>query len=108
MKKYYDGEKSKNIYLRTTTDYGKTYNEYCVDEKDFCYAIAKACTDVLKQYGIYGYRYSTEYDTFDLHQLLFIKAYALECLDVRKLLNADEWVKKTNFDKEIELLLFDM
>lgn len=108
MTKYYDGVNSNNIYLKITTDYGETYKGYCVNEKDFCYAVAKACTDVLKQYGIYGYRYSTKYDTFKLHQLLFIKAYALDCLGVRELLNADEWAKKTDFEKEIELLLFDM
>lgn len=110
MTKHYEGEKSNSILLRITTDYGDTFEEFSVNEKDLCYATAKACTDVLKQYGIYGYRYSTEHDTFNFHQLLFIKAYALDCLETRDLLNGDEhgFSKKTDFNKEMELLLFDM
>ncbi|MBQ8605756.1 MAG: hypothetical protein IJ408_03385 [Clostridia bacterium] len=88
-----------------TTD-GEEYS-IAVDGKSFCYAVAKACTDVLKEYGIYGYRCSTEYDTFKLHQLLFIKAYALDCMQVRELVYQDD-CQKTDFNKEIELLIFDM
>lgn len=108
MTKYYQGKKANKIHIKITTDYGKTFKDFCVDEKDFCYATARACTEVLKEYGIYGYRYSTEYDTFKYHQLLFIKAYALDCLEVRELLKVDEFTKRTDFNKEMELLLFDM
>jgi len=106
----YESTAEDVITINITTDYGKTFREFTVDGRDFCYAVAKACTDALKQYGIYGYRYSTEYDTFYFHQLLFIKAYALDCMEARELTNADEqgWVQKTDFAKEIELLLFDM
>ena len=110
MTKHIEGEKANEILLRMTTDYGETYNEITMNDKDLCYAVAKACTEALKKYGIYGYRYSTEHDTFKFHQLLFIKAYALNCLETRELLNTDEdeYVKKTDFNKEMELLLFDM
>lgn len=110
MTKYHEADRKKNILIKITTDYGKTFKEFLVNDKDLCYAAAKACTDVLKEYGIYGYRYSTEHDTFNLHQLLFVKAYALDCMEVRELLDADEEgdSKKTDFSKELELLLFDM
>ncbi len=108
MTRYLEGDQKDKITVRITTDYGKTYNTFKVNEKDLCYAVAKACTYVLKKYGIYGYRYSTEYDTFDLHKLLFIKARALDCPQARALSDADRLSKKTDFNKEIELLLFDM
>ena len=90
--------------------YESPIKKFTVNTKDLCYAIAKACTEVLKQYGFYGYRYSTEYDTFNLHQLLYIKAFALSNFDARKLSPIDEsdWAMCTSFEKEIELLLFDM
>ena len=111
MTKNYEGEKTADLFFRITTDYGKTYNEFFVNEKDFCYAVAKACTEVLKEYGIYGYRYSTEYDNINLNHLIFIKAYALDCLEVRDFKNViDKHTStgKTDFNKEMELLLFDM
>jgi len=108
MTKYCEGDNTNQIVVRITTDYGDTYSEFKVNDKDLCYAVAKACTDVLKQYGIYGYRYTTELDIFDFNELLFIKARALDCLEVRELLKADQFSKKTDFNKEIELLLFDM
>ena len=68
-------------------------------------------TEVLKEYGFYGYRYSTEYDNINLNHLIFIKAYALDCLEVRDFKNViDKHTStgKTDFNKEMELLLFDM
>ena len=108
MTKYWEGDNTNQVAVRITTDYGETYVEFKINERDLCYAVAKACTDALKKYGFYGYRYSTEMDTFDLHKLLFIKARALDCSEVRELLNADQFSQKTDFNKEIDLLLFDM
>lgn len=107
MTKDYD-ENAHDINLKITTDYGETFKEFTVNDKDLCYAAAKACTEVLKEYGIYGYKHSTEYDSFNLNQLLFIKAYALDCYRARALIKVDELTEKTDFDKEVELLLFDM
>ena len=82
---------------------------YKVRYKDFCYAVSKACTYTLKSHGIYGYHYSTYEDDFNLRHLLFIKAVALDCLEVRELTDmGDKLGESTSFEKEIELLLFDM
>ena len=90
-------------------NYDVVLKQYTVKTKDLCYAVAKACTEVLKEYGIYGYRYSTEQDYFKIHQLLYIKSFALGNFEARELISEEnDWVKKTSFEKEIELLLFDM
>lgn len=108
MTKELDGD---TIILKKSSDYGETYEEeYRVNDKEFCYAVAKACTEVIKQFGFYGYRFSTEGEPIMIHQLLFLKAYALNNLEARELTAVDEWFDcyKSNFKKEIELLLFDM
>ena len=91
-----------------------------VDGRDLCYAVAKAYTEAIKKYGFYGYYSSTGGncngfgDVIDLHMILFIKAYALNAMEVRKLetvykvTRGWEHAEGTPFDKEIELLLFDM
>ena len=98
------------ILLRASDDFGKTFRAFTVDDKDFCYAVAKACTEALKKFGFYGYRYSTESEPIKIHQLLFLKAYALENTEARELFMVDEELdcQKSDFNKEIELLLFDM
>ena len=89
-------------------DEKKNYT-YKVRYKDFCYAVAKTCTEVLKSHGIYGYHHSTYEDDLNLRHLLFIKAVALDCLETRKLTdNGDGLGESTSFEKEMELLLFDM
>ena len=90
-------------------NYDEILKQYTVKTKDLCYAVAKVCTEVLKEYGIYGYRYSTEQDYFKLHHLLYIKSFALGNFEARELISEENnWVKKTSFEKEMELLLFDM
>jgi len=99
------------------TDWNDTYR-YTIDGRDLCYAIAKACTEAIKKYGLRGYRQITgsNYtgDTFDLDELLFVKAYALGCIDVRYTKELWEipgrWIRAgcSAFEKELELLLFDM
>ena len=93
---------------------------YIVDGHDLCYAVAKAYTETIKKHGIYGYYLSTGGncngigDTIDLHMILFIKAYALDAMEVRELKTVwkgdQRWQKAvgTSLNKEIELLLFDM
>ncbi|MBE7034670.1 MAG: hypothetical protein E7402_00915 [Ruminococcaceae bacterium] len=90
--------------------YDDLLKKYTVKTRDLCYAVAKACTEVLKEYGFYGYRYSTEYDYFDIHQLLYIKSFALLNFEARELtpVNENEFAMGTSFEKEMELLLFDM
>lgn len=82
---------------------------YTVRYKDFCYAVAKACTETLKSHGIYGYHHSTYEDDIPLRYLLFIKSVALENDEARTLTYHDVGKgESTSFEKEIELLLFDM
>ena len=93
--------------------------ECTVDGRDLCYAASKAYTEALKKYGFYGY-FSSTCDDFSVNasvimeRFLFIKAYALNALEIRALSkawdNPHSWRKiyRTSFEKEIELLLFDM
>ncbi len=87
-------------------------SQYTVEGRDLCYAVAKACTEMLMTYGIRGYTYSTGDDTvaddmFDLDHLLFVKAYALNVPEVRKMERKENGLA-SDIDKEIELLMFDM
>ena len=88
--------------------YDEILKKYSVKTIDLCYAVAKACTDVLKKYGFYGYRYSTEHDYFNLHELLYIKSVALLNFEARELTFDNGGAMQTSFEKEVELLLFDM
>lgn len=91
------------------SSYGTVLKKYTVNTKDFCYAVAKACTEVLKEYGFYGYRYSTEYDYFKIHHLLYIKSFALGNFEAIELHSDDDSdICRTSFEKEMELLMFDM
>ncbi len=92
---------------------------YCVDGKDLAYAIGKGATEAIKKYGFYGYFFSTGSDDecgdfFRIHELLFFKAYALDAMEVREYRTVwkdeDGWrhAEGTSFEKEMELLLFDM
>ena len=94
--------------------------ECIIDGRDLCYAVARSCTEALKKYGFKGYTLSTggSYigDGFNIEELLFVKAYALNALEVCKA--KIEWrnpnpnylgeAKSTKFADELELLLFDM
>lgn len=82
---------------------------YTVRYKDFCYAVAKACTKVLKSHGIYGYHHSVYMDDLNLRHLLLIKAVALDAFEVRQLTDNEEGNGESSpFNKELKLLLFDM
>lgn len=83
--------------------------EYTVRYKDFCYAVAKTCTEVLKSHGIYGYHHSVYSDDMHVRYLLFIKSVALDCPQARTLTDLGEGKGySTSLEKELELLLFDM
>ena len=90
---------------------------YVVDGKDLCYAVAKAGMDVIKTYGFHGYFFTSGLDNgidnwIDINQLLFFKAYALGVMEVRDFSEVstgkNNTVLATDFEKELELLLFDM
>ena len=98
----------------------KTEYRYVVDGKDLCYAVAKAYTEVLKKYGFYGYYFATAGDTscsgdlIPIYMFLFIKAYGLMNMEAREFCelrgNKEEegLTVASSFEKELELLLFDM
>ena len=100
-------------FSRGVNDY-----QYTVDGRDLCYAIAKGYTEAIKKYGFQGYLRSTglQYlgDSFEIEELLFVKAYALGAMESRNLnelwSNPNGWesADASSFEKEIELLLFDM
>ncbi len=96
---------------------GKKYS-YRIEAKDLCYAAAKAYTEAIKKCGIHGYITTTadcggRSDLINIEHLMFVKAYALNCLDVRQtkvIWRKGEWMEceGSSFEKELELLLFDM
>ncbi len=84
--------------------------DYEVSYRDFCYAVAKACTEMLKEYGFYGYHYSTYTQDMNIRYLLFLKSVALNNFEARKLTCYDEegHGETTDLQRELELLLFEM
>ncbi len=104
------------VEVELDTCYGHFH--YTIDGRDLCYAVARGCTEALKKYGFQGYIKSTgsQYygDSISMNELLFIKAYALDALEVRETHlvyrrpNGWEEAEGSSFEKEIELLMFDM
>lgn len=106
--------------LVSVSVFGKTriHRTYMVDGHALCYAAARAYTRVLKKHGFYGYYWSTcaneDGDIIPMHEFLFLKAYALNKMDVRKLTTVwrgeKSWryTEGTSFEEELKLLLSDM
>ena len=118
LENHYPNNDPIEVMIKWTHRNDGPKDRYVVEGRDLCYAVAKAVTDCWKKTGIYGYYRSTgdcddcrEGDAIDLQQLLFIKAYALGAMEARMLIplgsDNDEAVA-SSFEKEIELLLFDM
>ena len=97
------------IHIEVDRSEVKVY-DYEVPYSEFCYAVAKACTDMLKKYGFYGYHYSTYTQDLNVRQLLFLKSVALGSFKARELieLGEKEHGEAADFGAELELLLFDM
>ena len=85
-------------------------HSYVVPYKDFCYAVAKAYTNLLKRYGFIGYRECTNSVDIAVRYLLCLKEVALDCPDEFLALRCDNNTYEcfSSFGQEIELLLFDM
>ena len=82
---------------------------FAVGYKDLCYAVAKGMTECMKSHGLFGYRNAVWSHDLNLRLLLMIKAFALdamEVLDIEDLGHGNG--ERTDFAKELELLLFDM
>jgi hypothetical protein len=96
------------VHIETHRTEIKVY-DFEFQYNDLCYAVAKACTVALKEYGFYGYRYSTYFEEININHLLYLKAVALDCLRTRELTkNQSGKGEVTKLEDELELLLFDM
>ena len=84
--------------------------DYKVSYRDFCYAVAKACTETIKKHGFLGYHHAVSYHDMNIRHLLFLKCIALRNFEACELTYyADNDHGETSeINKEIELLLFEM
>lgn len=83
---------------------------YNVHYKELCYAVAKAYTEMLKKHGFMGYHQAVYSEDIQMRYLLFLKAYALDCMEVIETTSSS--VKgegdKSSLENELKLMLFDM
>lgn len=78
--------------------------------EDLCYAVAKACTELLKFHGVMGYHFSMEHGDINIRYLLYVKAIALGHPELCQLTHDKRYYGgfRSNFDDELRLLYFDM
>ena len=75
--------------------------------KEFCYAVLRCGTELLRNYGILGYtQMAEEYEDFNLREFLELKTYVLGVED-------EVWCGmrvecRSDLQKELQLLLFEM
>ena len=82
---------------------------FSVGFKDLCYAVAKGVTEAMKRHGLHGYFEAVWSHDINLRKLLFLKAFALDATDVLKVEDLGRGNgERTDFAKELELILFDM
>jgi len=104
---------SFNLHIKIERLYDsdeKTDEVFTFDVKyiDFCYAVAKAFTQLIKKYGFYGYHMSTYNQDLNMRYLLSIKSIALNNFDAVHLTNINSDGCTSSLEKELELLQFDM
>ena len=88
----------------------KKHYEYELRYEDVCYAVADACTKALKKHGFWGFHHSCYVPDMNVRYLLFLKSIGLGNMEARELTFYDEkgMGETSDFNKEMELLLFDM
>ncbi|MDE8734784.1 hypothetical protein P0G10_16950 [Eubacteriales bacterium DFI.9.88] len=98
-----------HIKIKRSADDGKII-EFTKPYKEFCYAVAKGCTEALKKHGMLGYHQAIYYDDLNLRHLLRIKTIALDRLDALEITHSKEKGEgeRTSLEAELELLLEDM
>lgn len=106
-------EQDNTFYLKISIDVCRAeikHYEYEVKYEDMCYAVADACTRALKKHGFWGYHRACYTPDMNVRYLLFLKSVALGNMEARELTYYEEQGKgeTSDFNKEIELLLFDM
>lgn len=83
--------------------------DYEVPYQDFCYAVAKAYTQVLKECGFFGYHCSIYTQDIEVRYLLFLKAVALNRFETRATRQMEKGRgEASDLKQELKLLLFDM
>ena len=98
-----------HIHIEINRDEKQEY-DFTVKYEDMCYAVADACTKALKKHGFWGYHQATYTEDLNIRMLLFLKSIALGNMEARELTFYDEQGEgeTADFNKELELLLFDM
>jgi len=97
-----------HVTLNICHEEDKTY-KFGIRYQKMCYIVAKACTEMLKKYGYNYYVYSSSED-LSLRSLIFLKAIALNRMDILDFekIDGEENLYSSSFDKEMALLLEDM
>ena len=106
-------DQSKSFMLKISIEIARgntELHEYEVRYEDMCYAVAGACTRALKKHGLWGYYHAIYQPDMNLRYLLFLKCVALNNFEARELIFYDEkgQGETSDFQKELELLQFDM
>jgi hypothetical protein len=104
---------NKEFTIKISIDINRAdskHYEYELSYSDMCYAVAEACTKALKKHGVLGYYHSIYHPDMNIRYLLFLKSIALNNSEAIELTYYDEkgHGETTDFQKEVELLLFDM
>ena len=103
-----DREFDLNIKLGIHRNITDECKEDTVSYKEFCYALAKACTELLKKQGINGFHQSYWDGDINLRYLLFIKAMALDADEMIETKYNKDHEASSDINKELEFLMFDM
>ncbi len=100
-------DKNNMLTIKLNYDSKKEFR-YEVPYFEFCYAVAKAATKVIKQTGFIGFHYSAEHGGgVDIRHLLQVKHLGIFKKPYPLILDS-EYEGKELLKDEIELLMFDM
>ncbi len=102
-----DSDFDVSITLDVHQDVDGEFN-YTVRYRDLCYAVAKAITDLIAEYGLIGVYESTWMTDINLRHFLKIKEIALD-LQIKKAHDSEDTdVVHTSLEEELKLLLKPM
>ena len=97
------------IELRCGEEDDAMQYKYEVRYSDFCYAIGKALTEVVKKHGFAGFYASVWESDINVRHLCFLKACGMGRADtLQPSFAAKTSEAVSSFEDEIELLMFDM
>ena len=104
-----DTEFDLHIDILTSRKEDKVYH-YVVSYKELCYAVAKGYTEMIKKHGFMGYHQAVYSEDVCMRYFLFLKAYALDSLEMIRIKHFEEKGEgeQSSLEKELELMLFYM